>query len=68
MYLFKTELKKGALDGRTMTSIAEKVGITKAYVIMIMNGKSTCSKLVAYCLTKVLDPNSEIKDYFIRED
>lgn len=68
MYKFKKELKKGALDGRTMTSIAERIGITKAYVIMIMNGKTTCSKLVAYSLTKALNLNSEINDFFIKED
>lgn len=54
------------LDGRTKTSIAKKVGVTKQTVINVCNGKTKCSREMAYCLTKALDPEAEIADFFVR--
>lgn len=67
MYFFKTKLKDEYLDGRTITYIAKKIGITKHYVTNILNGKKHCSKLVAYVMVKVVNQEAEINDYFERK-
>lgn len=54
------------LDGRTKTSIARKVGVTRQTVLNVFNGKSRCSRDMAYCLTKALNSEAEIYDYFVR--
>ena len=35
-----------------------------------LNGKKDCSKILAFCITKYINPNAEINDIFdtIRED
>jgi len=42
----------------------DTVGISKAYVSLIFNGKRKCPKVVAYTITKAIDKNAEIEDYF----
>lgn len=47
--------------------LCETVGITQPTMSNIINGKVACRKVVAYCITKYLDENAEIEDYFIKE-
>ena len=54
------------LDGRTKTSIAKKVGLTRQTVINVFNGKVKCSRETAYCLTKAINSEAEIGDFFVR--
>ena len=54
------------LDGRTKVSIAEKSGYSRQTIMNVLNGKKKCSRDTAYCLTKILNPNAEIDDYFKR--
>lgn len=49
------------------TQSAKIVGLNPATMIRIINGSQSCSKLVAYCITKFIDADAEIEDYFIRE-
>jgi DNA-binding XRE family transcriptional regulator len=66
MYKFKIneeELKK-VLDGRTKISIAKKVGKTRQTIINVLNRKYSCRKETAYCITKALDSEAEISDFF----
>lgn len=63
--LNKEELKK-ILDGRTKISIAEKVGLTRQTVINVLNRKQSCRKGTAYCITKALNSEAEIPDFFVR--
>ena len=49
------------------TLASERIGITRVYLTNILNGKQTCSKVVAYCITKYLDKNAEIEEYFMRD-
>lgn len=65
MYMFKKINKKDVLNGRTITYMAKEIGITNQYLTNIFNHKISCSKLVAYCITKFLNSNAEINDYFI---
>lgn len=63
--LSKEELKK-VLDGRTKVSIAEKVGVTRQTIINVLNRKQSCRKKTAYCITKTLNSEVEITDFFTR--
>lgn len=47
--------------------MAKVVGLNADNLRKVINGKP-CSKLVAYCITKFLDSEAEITDYFIREE
>lgn len=48
--------------------IANTVGISYGYISLILNGKKSCPKTVAYSLTKAIDENAEISDYFYQEE
>lgn len=50
--------------GQEQKTIAEKVGIAPETLCRILNRKQKCSKLIAYCITKLNDENAEILDYF----
>lgn len=64
MYLFNQVEKAKILDGRTITYVAKKIGVTTEYLTSIFNGKKACSKTVAYCIVKCLRQEAEIEDYF----
>lgn len=64
MYYFKETEKARALSGRTITYVANKIGVTAPFLTSVLNGKRHCSKLTAYCITKCLCQESEIEDYF----
>lgn len=49
------------------TKVAEYIGITIQTLSRIINGKQDCSKLVAYCITKFLNQDAEIEDYFYKK-
>lgn len=66
MYQFKTELKDQLLDGRTIVSMCNKIGISRVVLNNILNGKAVTRKLTAYCIVKASDKEAEIEDYFIR--
>lgn len=44
--------------------MANVIGLSPDTVRRVINGKQECSKLVAYCITKFLNSESEIEDYF----
>ena len=48
--------------------MAEIIGLNPDTVRRIINGKQECSKLVAYSITKFLNNNLEIDDFFIRTE
>ena len=64
MYRFKKEMKKEFLQGRTITYVAEKIGITRVHLTNVLNQRDNCSKLVAFCVVKSVYPEKEIADYF----
>lgn len=65
MYLFSREYKDELLGGRTITYVANKIGITSQFLTSVLNGKRNCSKLVAYCIVKCLHQEAELEDYFV---
>ena len=50
------------------TQMAKVVGLNPDTLRRVINGKQVCSKLVAYCITKFLNSEAEIQDYFIRTE
>ena len=68
MYLFKTEKKKEFLGGIKINWLANQIGVTNGYLCQVLNGKKTCSVVLAYLLTTKLKPNEEIKEYFIKKE
>lgn len=65
MYIFNKEEKANILSGKTITYVANKIGISNCFLTSILNGKRGCSKIVAYCIVKCLCQNAEIEDYFV---
>ena len=64
MYSFIKEKKDELLDGRIITYVANKIGITREYLSMILLNKRTCSKMTAYCIVKACNSEAEITNYF----
>lgn len=50
------------------TQMAKVIGLHPVTLRNIINGKRECSKLIAYCITKFLNSEKEIEDYFIRKE
>lgn len=53
-----------SFNGKTQRDIAKKLGITEFTLSRILHRKNTCSKPLAYYITKVNDSEAEILDYF----
>lgn len=59
MYLFKEIVIK-----INKSKASKVIGCDRSYLSQVMNRQRTCSKKVAYCITKYLDSEKEILDYF----
>ncbi len=66
MYILKEEASKKIRKERQLVDIAKEVGISLTYVSLVFAGKKTCPKTVAFCITKIVDMNAEIEDFFIK--
>lgn len=64
MYIFKD---KNVAKMFNKTQMAKVIGLNPDTLRRVINGKQECSKLVAYCVTKFLNYESEIEDYFIKK-
>lgn len=63
MYIFKD---KNVAVTYNKVQMAKVIGLNPDTLRRIINGKQSCSKLSAYCITKFLDSEAEILDYFER--
>lgn len=61
MYRFRD---KDAMKFYNKAVVAEEIGIAPETLRRVITGTQLCSKLVAYCITKFIDSESEISDYF----
>lgn len=68
MYLFKTEKKNEFLGGIKINWLADKIGVTYSYLSQVLNGKRTCSVVLASLLMVKLKPNEEVEEYFIKKE
>ena len=62
MYKFKKEMKNKRK--KTLVKMSTEIGVTSETLSRIMNNKQNTTKTTAFCITKSLNPNAEIKDYF----
>lgn len=65
MYILKNNEKVSIIN---QSELARKIGVNQATLNRIFNKKQRCSKLMAYTITKSINENAEIEDYFIRVD
>ena len=66
MYLFKKELRNEIVRKFKVSYIADDTGLSRIYISNIFNGKVKIKKAIAYCITKLIDKDAEIDDFFIR--
>lgn len=66
MYIFKKETIENVGFSKTQKMMAEIIGVSEGYFSKILNSKRKCSKILAYSITKTLDKNKEIEDFFER--
>ena len=66
MYILKEEKAKEIRNKMTLKNVADEVGISLPYVSLLFAGKKTCPKRIAFCITKIVDIDAEIEDYFLR--
>lgn len=62
MYMFRDDIN---ITIRQKQAV-EVLGLTKSALSKIMNKKMACRKVVAYAITKYMNQDSEIEDYFVR--
>lgn len=62
MYIFKTEIPIKINQSKA----CKIIGIAQPTLSNILNRKVTCRKVVAYCITKYINENAEIEEYFER--
>lgn len=65
MWKFKDKEKAKMFN---KTQMAKVIGLNADTLRRVINGKQECSKLVAYCITKFLNSEAEIEEYFIRKE
>ena len=66
MYQLKETARKEIKEKYKISYLTEKTGVTRQYISMIVNKNQKCSKTIAYYITKAINENSEINDYFVR--
>ena len=65
MYIFRQDVECRKFKQK---EASETIGIAAPTLSNILLGKVACRKVVAYCITKYIDENAEIEDYFIRKE
>lgn len=59
MYKIKKEIKFA-----NQRKASEEIGIAQETLSRIINGKQTCTKIMAFSIVKYLGSKNEINDYF----
>lgn len=63
-YYLKKDKATEILKKYKSNYIADEIGISPTYISLMLSGKRSCPKRIAYCFTKVININAEIEDYF----
>lgn len=63
MYKFRQDVN---VDFRDRQKASEDIGIARNTLGLIIRGQLACSKMTAYCITKLLYKEAEIEDFFER--
>lgn len=61
MYLLTEDIKI-----KNVGKASNEIGINISTLSRILHKKQNCSKIMAYCITKYIDPEAEISDYFLK--
>ena len=61
MWLFKD---REIVKKYNKIEMAKEIGLHPDTIRKVTNGIQLCSKLVAYCITKFIDKDAEIEDFF----
>lgn len=64
---FDKTKKNELLQGRTITSLAKKIGISVQHLTNVLNGKQTASKFLFKELM-VVTGNEDRKEYFLKKE
>ena len=64
MYRFKKELFINIKINQK--NLADEIGLSRQYINGVINNKYNCRKIVAYAMTKSINSDAEINDYFER--
>lgn len=64
MYRIKEEQMKFIKEKYRSQYIADVSGLSKTYISLILNRKKRCPKRTAYIITKAIDEDAEILDFF----
>lgn len=62
MYLFRNDI----VDVFNQSAIAREIGVSIETINRIFNRKQKCSKKLALCISKTINNNAKIEDYFER--
>lgn len=65
IYHFIKEKKEEALKGRTIVYISNSTDISYVYLARILNDDIGCTLKTAKIVTKALNPDAEVSDFFI---
>lgn len=65
MYRFKKEINPKLRDGQVKAG--EIIGLAQPTLSNILTGKVLCRKVVAFSITKYMNKDAEIEDYFVKE-
>lgn len=57
-------LKENVDVKMNQTIASEVIGLSQPTLSNILNRKVACRKVVAFCITKYIDDNARIEDYF----
>lgn len=63
-YILKEDKGKEIREKYKIKFFVENVGISRCYTSLILNRRKSCPKVVAYSITKILDSEAEISDFF----
>ena len=61
MYLLTEDIKI-----KNVGKASNEIGINISTLSRILHKKQNCSKIMAYCITKYIEPEAEISDYFLK--
>lgn len=61
MYLLTEDIKI-----KNIGKASKEIGINISTLSRILHKKQNCSKIMAYCITKYIDQEAEISDYFLK--
>lgn len=62
------EFKKNLDIKINKTKASKEIGISRPHLSNVLNSKIKCTKVLAYCITKYINKDAEITDYFNRVD